>query len=342
MKSPVPIVHRSIWQRLYAAAALFDATAPWEEFGDHEVIGIRDPVTDETGYGTFMGSGGELFGFVLYRGPVGFDLYRKLLERRIDQYDFKYGLDVLKFDFSSREELHTEDLRVIKSMGFARSAHGWPQFRSFLPGYFPWFLNEREAECFALALEVACAHTDNVRAGITAPSSRSGECVVYVPIDDSSADLPFTWEPWPLLAPPSPEPIVLDPKRIRALKAASFQPDSPWEAGTFYTDQTIADSKRPYFPRLAVACQQSTAHNFGFDIVTPGVLESQAIADIICASIEKSGFLPGEIFVARPDIAASLQPLAKELGFIVRSAERLGAISEMQTGMREFGERGVM
>lgn len=85
----------------------------------------------------------------------------------------------LKLELGPRSDLRTEDHAVIRKLGIAfRGKNAWPQFRSLLPGYIPWFLTEPEARFLTIALHVVCGHCERIANREVAGSLREGECLL--------------------------------------------------------------------------------------------------------------------------------------------------------------------
>ena len=334
MKPIIPSVPLAVWRDLYLAARKFQSLRPWTVLGDQELIGVSDPSLGETGFGVVMGSAGTLFGFCLYLGAEGFASYRGMMENPHmgEWVDALASQKCLKAEFTVRSDLTGEDLAVIRKLGMPFGGkHDWPQFRSLLPGYAPWFLTEAEVRFLALGLRTACHHQERFVRGEVTDSLRDGECLVYTPGEGNGYSP--AWEPWPADPRKAVMPPVLDLARLTVLRAKKTEPDTPWEADIFYFPSLIMDRDRPYFMRVAAVCQESTAFAFAAEVGPPETPPSQMLADAICSSIEKHGFLPVTVFVKRADLAAALTPLAKALGITVRARGHLGAVELLRRDM---------
>ncbi len=84
MKPAPPVVQPTTWKQLYAAAQRVQDLKPWEQLDDLDMVIVRDPATGETGHGVFMGNGGSLFGFCVYRGTAGIRMYQGLADGSFD------------------------------------------------------------------------------------------------------------------------------------------------------------------------------------------------------------------------------------------------------------------
>jgi len=334
MKPIAPPVPISTWKDLYAATKTFSALQLWRILDDRHVVGVRDPLSGETGYGIVMGSVGTVFGFCVYRGAEGFDIYRRLIEQEVDfeEDDVFAAQDCIKLELGPRSDMKPEDMKVIRKLGLSfKGKNAWPEFRSMLPGYPPWFLTELEARLLTLGLTAACRHGGRIHDPET--SVRHGECLMYTHAARGSKELIAVREPWPSRPiRPIAHPI-LNLTRINAIRAMMTRPDTPWEADVFHLPSLVLDRERPYFVRMAVVCQQSSGFVFEVAPAAPESTGPQILADAICSAIEKHGFLPETIFVKRPMYIAALTPLATALGLTLLRERNLAAIGTLKRGM---------
>ena len=317
MKQTVPSVSLSIWRDLYTSAQKFRALQPWKTMGDTDVVGIRDPSSGETGFGVVMGSAGILTGFCLYRGAEGFRIYRQVMEGGIDfERDDSFAIqNCIKLEFGLRRELKKEDHAIIRALSFSfRETDAWPEFRSQLPGYAPWFLTEAEARLLTLGLDAACLHCEMLLDGRSDESMRDGECLIYMPDESNKGEYRSRWGPWPAPAAPPVTLAVLDPARIAELRGISAKRDTPWEADIFYLPGQILDREKPYYMRMTAVCQQSSGFVFQGVLSVPESPSIELLADAICSSIKAHRLIPETIFVRRAEEATALTPLGKALG----------------------------
>jgi hypothetical protein len=86
---------------------------------------------------------------------------------------------------------------------------------------------------------------------------------------------------------------------------------------------------------MAVVCQQSSGFIFTAEISPPERLAPQLLAEAICRSVERHGFLADTIFVKRKEEATALTPLAKALGIAIRVKEPLNTIEMIKEDLTE-------
>ncbi|MBW3625638.1 MAG: hypothetical protein KY468_19770 [Armatimonadetes bacterium] len=141
---------------LFEAARSFKFVEPWDWMFDSDLFGVRNPETGEIGYCCVMGNLGEHYALAVYRGSEGLDGYLCMQQGYVpeDPLDALAMQYALMASFEDREAMSKEDRQVMKELGLKfRGRNAWPQFRSYRPGYQPWYLTGEEARFLALALD---------------------------------------------------------------------------------------------------------------------------------------------------------------------------------------------
>ncbi|MFQ6618703.1 MAG: hypothetical protein ACE5QV_08465, partial [Fidelibacterota bacterium] len=154
MKETAPSLKE--WEDLYRAAIEFRQIESWKWMFDTDIFGVKNPVNREIGYCCVLGNMGELFALVVYMGTEGLQGYFKILSGDVDTYAFnlKHLMKFLMVSFESRSVLQRDDLNIIKKLNLRfRGPDSWPMFRSYRPGFFPWYLTDYEAKFLTLALQ---------------------------------------------------------------------------------------------------------------------------------------------------------------------------------------------
>src|SRR5262249_4599727 len=135
------------WKKLYVAAAKVKEMSPWEWMMEDEVFGVQNPETDEIGFVSVMGAGGEHFAISVYPGAEALydflTLHNEGEEETEDSAVAERVLEIpqLQASFEDRNSLQKEDRDLIKKLNLKfRGANNWPLFRNYAPGMFPWFL----------------------------------------------------------------------------------------------------------------------------------------------------------------------------------------------------------
>jgi len=142
-----PKVNLRLWQELYGAAAQFQVLAPWHWMSDNEVLGVNNQ--HDVRIMSVLGARREVVGLVGYRGTEGANVLLLLRSPNVEPLpEFAYRQDALLAAFVPSKELSPEDQQVMKAIAFQPAPAKpklWPKFRSHLPGYAPWFIDEKWA-----------------------------------------------------------------------------------------------------------------------------------------------------------------------------------------------------
>jgi len=208
---------REEWHRLYKTAIQVKQLAPWEWMTENKTFGVQNPETGALGFVSVMGTLGEHYAAALYLG--GQALYRLWdLENSGPLADPRQLLEIpqLQASFEDRELLDERDRATIKDLALKfRGRQSWPQFRSYRPGYFPWYLEADEARFLAVALEQLCEVAPRFKASSSLFSTPDDEHhFVRVPRQEGEA---LVWED-KVLHVPFEEKVFLDiPMDTRAL-----------------------------------------------------------------------------------------------------------------------------
>ena len=339
MRQKAPKVPTNVWKDLYLAAEKFNILQPWNVLDDIDLVCARDPRSRETGCGVVMGSGGSVFGFCLYRGDEGFDVYRRTIEGEVEpEADDLFAMqNCLLLEFGPRKDMTPEDLAILKELGLTfRGKNAWPQFRSMLPGYAPWFLTEDEALFLTLGINAACLHFERLIRREVVESFRENECLVYTAAEEAPGEFTSGWEPLPVYERKRPLPPILNLAAIDAIKRKKLKPDTGWEADVFFMPMPIMDRERPYYVRTAVVCQRQSGFVFDMETAPPETAQHQLLADVVCSAVGKSGLKPESISVRKGEYVDALAPLGNVLGIALRSRGRLDAVEEMKNEMLDF------
>jgi hypothetical protein len=144
------------WRDLYNAAIEFKKIDCWNWMWDSDIFGVQNPVTGEIGYCCVMGGVGELFALTVFLDSEGLDGYSKIQSGEF--YSFPEDMlnlqKCLTASFEDKKFLQKEDFQLIKKVGLKFSGHNsWPLFRSYRPGYHPWYLTSEEARYLTLCLQ---------------------------------------------------------------------------------------------------------------------------------------------------------------------------------------------
>lgn len=133
-------------RQLYDLAIQVKNLAPWQWMEETDVFGVANPETDELGFVSIMGSVGEYEAVAVYMGAEGLHDFIDFQADESATPQRLIEMHHLQVEFSDRKYLEKEDRDLIKQLGLKFKGPGaWPMFRSYRPGYVPWFVTRTEA-----------------------------------------------------------------------------------------------------------------------------------------------------------------------------------------------------
>ena len=153
-------------------------------------------------------------------------------------------------------------------------------------------------------------------------SLRKGEYLVYSPVGDAPG-FESHWERLPARPSGGASRPVLDIRRVNTLRSLTPAAGVAWEVDVFHMPVGILDRERPYLPRMAAACEESSGFVLETEMFPPEPSTPQLLVNIVCSAAEKSRMLPETVFVKGTTEEAALGPLAKTLGFNISRRNRL-------------------
>ena len=344
----IPNVSLDAWVPLYDAALAFRDLAPWRFLYDDQLFAVKDPATGQTGYCCVLGTMGEVLALCVYRGSEGLELYQRIQSGSIAPGDDEIiaGQNAILAECADRPDLEKADLSVIKSLNLRiRGRKQYPRFRSYLPGYSQWFLNEDEARFLTLALKAACQFARDYLDNQTILHSDDNEhYLTYMPHRDlDGAD---SWQrEWLRPAPvnnPAPVRYPYNEIRLHKIKQMRLAPDTAWEADGFLMPGILQDRERPYFARIVAVAH----HDSGFMLSTSLAPYTDdpypPLTEAILSAIETHKLLPSEIKLAGKHAREAVEPIAKSLGFKITLSKNLKSVKRFKTGINRKSAKGFL
>ena len=336
MKEKTPSMEE--WKRLYDAAVEFKKLECWGWMYDDDLFGVQNPEDGEIGYCCIMGNFGEMFAIAVYSGEEGLEGYLKIQSGEIGKTDpdALHYQECLMASFEARAYLQKEDLQLIKKLGLKfRGRNEWPMFRSYRPGYFPWFLTKKEALFLTTAIEQAIDVALRFREDEGLLTSH-GEDEYLIRIPDKIGDIILWEDRWMKPAPVEKTRMFddrVDEVRVQKIKRDAVRTEAIWEIETAFSPTPVREKKeRPYFPRMiAVIDHHSTIalDFYMFDISS----DASDFRNHFLSFLEKNGKLPQEILIRKEETHQLISPIAAQLKINVRSVSELLAFEEFYYSM---------
>ncbi len=329
------------WRDLYDSAIEFREINCWDWMDDSNLFGVQNPVDGEIAYCCVMGALGEVYGLNGYLGLDGLDSYFRLLsseERVIDQIEAFFYQKSIAVTFENRNQLDREDREVIKRLGLSiRGEKRMPLFRSYRPGYFPWFLTKEEAMFLNIILRQAKEVALNFKETwhlLNPPFE--GCCLVRIP---EKKDGDIIWhDRWLKLPPPKRlelKTIPLDEIRLMKIKKTYPKKTGIWEVDFFYTYTPVKEGEeRPYYPIIFLYVDNKSGLIIKGDLSSHSDYQSNFQKSFLNL-IEDIKLLPKELMVKREEVYRLLEPIASYLGIRLVKVRSLLALEEVQMAMFE-------
>lgn len=333
----------SEWRSLYQAAVDFKKIEAWTWMYDSDVFGVQDPVSGEIGYCCVMGALGKMFALAVYLGSEGLESYMRIASEPplnpSEAFEEMMLQKCLMASFVSRDELTKEDRQVIKSLGLKfRGRNAWPQFRSYRPAYFPWYLTAEEARFLTLALQQAkevCLRFKEDPALFNPPQ----EELWFVRVPEQTKEGLVWQDAWlePALLEEELPDVPVDELRLARLKKAALLMDAVWEMDFFLSPTAVQDKEdeRPYYPYMMMAVDHESGFVFGVDLASPETY-LEKFPERFLALAERLKRLPAEIWVKKEDAYDLLEPLTSCLGIELYLVDELEALEEAQVAFAQY------
>lgn len=351
MKTPSPTLDE--WRALYQAASDFKGLAAWEWMYDSDLFGVRNPETGEIGYCCVLGNLGEMFALAVYLGNEGLAGYLKMRSGEIGAPDaaLLHYQKCLMADFEDRAVLEKDDLQTIRALGLKfRGNKAWPMFRSYRPGYHPWFITGEEARFLTVALqqayEVALRFRDDPDM-LEPPDNEEegedeGEALYFVRVSEQDgADLRWSDRWLKPEASPSQQKLTpaapIDEVRVQRIKQRVSTRRGIWEADFFFSPSAVKEKgdERPWYPYICMWVDHHSLFILGVEMVSVKDYLAQFSGQLL-SIIEQTESMPREIHVSKPEILALLNPLADKLGIKITQRKRLSGIDSARESMFSY------
>ena len=328
------------WKALYEAAAEFRKAAPWEWVKETDIFGVRNPKTGEVGYCCLMGELGEMLAMAVYEGTEGLQGYLKIRRGQIKpgNPDALYVQKCLMLSFENKKLLQEDDLEIIDELGLAfRGRNAWPVFRSYKPGYFPWFLNRDEVLYMTIALRQAIDVFIRMKRDTELLNGPRKNLYLVRTLDpkDGKSD----WEDeWRAPAPIEKNGEILDEPvneiRIQKLKKTAKPATAVWEIDFFHTPTPILQGERPVFPYAIMVMDHDTRFIFDMHLAVSAAYQREFLGKFLDC-LEHTSIIPLEILVRKDEAAKLIGPYTNRLNIKLSMVKKLHGIDHARREMEK-------
>jgi len=328
------------WAPLYEAAINFKNHRPWEWMYDHEIFGVANPQTGEIGYCSVLGHFKQVYALNVNRGTEG--LFGHFVMQSVGQeegpeaenrHEVLFYQNCLMASFDDRQWLAKEELEIIKALGLRfRGRNAWPKFQDYRPGYFPWFIEEKDIYFLTVALEQALDVV--LRCREDKSLIETGEDEVFLVRKPVFEEGGIVWhdtyqEPAPFHF-TIPDDGPFDEVGLHRILKKTPQGKDVWEAEIFHYPNPVREGKnRPYFPLTFAVVEKKKGLLVRLEILPLEGYVKEA-RDLLIAAMEGAGVRPREIRVMTGRAHDVLKPVTDKAGITLKRVERLPDLERMR------------
>jgi len=338
-------------------AAQIKALAPWQWMEETDVFGVEDPDTGEIGFVSVMGNIGEYEAVAVYPGSEGIYGFIDFQTDPSASADRLIEIPQIQLSFSESKFLEKRDRDLLKASGL-KFAGTRPQFRSYRPGFLPWFVTLKEARLLIHALSQTLEMTKRfAEEPVAFPTDGDGETEPFLVrvsrkegTEPRRPSSPFglVWEDQiKRVARPNLPPIDISIdatllRNLQSLRLSAMQ----LEADLFIGPGRIGKpNERPRALYMLMLADRQSGLIFGFEALTAERSLNRMYSSIpekVAELLLQNKVLPKQIIVRSVLLLELLAPLEKELKIQLRRANKLPAIDEAARSMAKWFQTGKM
>jgi hypothetical protein len=331
------------WRRLYAAAVKVREMQPWKWMEETDVFGVRIPGTDTVGFISVMGLLGEYHAVAVYPGAKELAQFRQLQDAPDAKHTADMVLDICQLHaaFGGKKNMEAPDKEIIKQLGLTfQGGTAWPYFRSFRPGYYPWFVDAGEARFLTLALEQlldVAPRFKNDRS-ILFCKSKIDTLLLREP-EDNRAN-PAWKDAYHSFPPPTTTFQLSVPNELLESVRALPPRDMTFEVDVFRMPVKIGKKgERPMFSYCLLVVDSQSYFILGMKLLTVKTTLEYMWAEVpghLLTIIKKNGVRPKTITTQRPWVLMVLHALCEELGLRIEISPHLKALEDARSSLEKF------
>ena len=340
--------NRQLWLNFFKAAEAFRDLAPWNWMYDQDMFGVKDPVTGEIGWCCIMGAAGEVFALGVYPGDEGYASYLRLLEldndtEELDRTHAGLSQKILKIEFVNRDETDETDRKTFKELGLKyRGDNQWIQAREMLPGYLPWYLNEKQAVFLTHVLQQAMDVARRFQQDEEILENDDDNTLVRVSEMTAQG---LVWEDRYQSEPEFPEK---EPRQVNEFLVNRAKKELKREKAAIcftmaYMPGAVKKGEgesRPYFARIGFWIAYGSAYILGLELFTPKSLMKD-FDEKFFQKLHMTKIIPGQLIVDSQMAYDLVEPICQALDIELILAPEIPDFKEVYKGMSQFMGRGM-
>jgi len=331
------------WDKLYKTAIKIKDIAPWEWLEEHDLFAVQNPDSNEIGFVSIMGAIGEHYAISVYLGEKGFYGFWDFQQSMPNKYSYQklFEIPQLQVSFEDRNMLHPMDREIIKKLGLTfRGKQCWPMFRSYRPGFFPWYLDRDEARFLQCVLDQTIEVT--LRSKQDHSLLRPDDDESYLLRKRIKKDGKILWQDSTLkVLPPAPYPIEFSVNMFAIEILKKLTPSTiAIEIDVFMFAEPVKEQgMRPFYPYVLMLVDANNGLIVGNELLQPiPTLESMwsTVPSHVAEILAKLQLLPKTILVNSDLLYQLLLQLSENLGVSIKLTEKLPNIDQARASFMEF------
>ena len=341
------------WKRLYEIAVKVKELAPWEWMYEDNIFGVQNPETEEIGFVSVMGVGGEHYGISLYLGAEGLFGYDNLQDQAIndpsaleDNAFALFDIPQLQASFENRGQLEKDDHAVIKKLGLKfRGSFNYPMFRSIVPGFLPYYITSDEARFLSYVLEQLLEVAPRVQADeeILDDTDIDEEFESYLVRVPKKQNGTTVWHDEHLVIKPPPDKdisVSVPEDVMEEIKHFPQNKNLTLEVDIFYAPQPVAEKgKRPFIPKILMFADSRSGMVLGVELLKSYETEVENFTQLVTnifESLRKLNARPKVIKVSSEELFQLFRSFTQQLTIELKQVEELKAVEAAKEGMFGF------
>lgn len=335
------------WQTLFKLITEFRDLKSWQWLRDTDIFALEDPETKEIAYCSVIGQSGKELGLSLYLGTSGLRALNLTIFDRYKDIDPRQILHIQRsilLSFMDRSELDQEDYKLIQNAGLSfRGKKQWPCLRSFVPGHYPWLLDQAEVLLLTNLLPQiikVCKRAKQNPSFLKSVSARN--VFAYLPMaeEDREGD-EIIWVDGELTLVLNEDDIFepfaelkIDELSLRRLKKELKESKEIVEFDFFYSPEPVQEraNDRPIFPYIFLWMNQRSGQIIHHQMIIPEQLEKYLYEDFI-SLLRQIKYKPHTLLVEREDAYELLQTMTEQLGIKLKLIDELPTLREAKKEM---------
>lgn len=323
------------WRKLFDLAVEIYNLAPWERATEDDFFGVQDPITGEIAFVSVMGMLGDHFAIGAYLGPEGLYGYWRISDAGPfgDPHEL-LNVPQLQLSFEDKHQLTKKDRDLASKSGHRfRGQNSWPMFRSYKPGFFPWYLEADEVEFLTHILEQCLDVLPRYFIDGTILDPVTDETYLVRVPEQKNNDI--LWHDQQIMVPEPEEQdmdVPIDPAIIKEFNNLE-QKISSVDVDFFMLPSQIQEKKneRPYFGYMLMAVDSKNGMVLATELLAPKPSFDDMWANLpesFLQTFVKFNLFPKKIQTSSTRLLEIMEPVAKDLGFSITLVDYLPALEE--------------